>query len=117
MKKTTEKHLAAFEKEARYWIAKLGLTDWEVAFRREDIETRALLGVNYLGRCASFFLCKEWPGTIVPLTLATVRDSAKHEAVELLVSDLSTIANSRYVNEDEWEHSRHCLVQRLIKAL
>jgi len=118
MKLTTEKHLAAFEKEARYWISKLGLLDWELSFKREVLDnSRGMLRVNYLDRCASFFLCKEWTDPNAPLTIANVRDCGKHEAIELLISDLATIANSRFVTDDEWEQTRHSLVQRLMGAL
>ncbi len=117
LKKTTDKHLAAFEKEARFWIEKLGLLDWEIAFEREDLDTRAQLTRSYIDKCAGFFLAKEWPCAVTPLNTEEVRKSAKHEVVELVVSELAILAEAPYKTADEVAHARHTLVRRLENIL
>lgn len=113
-KPTTAKHLAAFKKEALFWIDKWGLIDWEFAFiRGELVNIRAQVSHNMLGKCVTFYLTKTWTCPVTPLTMKAIRVCAKHEVIELLIADLTTLALARFVTEDELEHVRHTLVRRL----
>lgn len=118
MKTTTGKHLSAFRKEALFWIERFGLNDYECEFARIKLDnTRAQVTHNYLGKTAGFYLTSEWTCPMTPLNMTEVRKCAKHEVIELLIADLSTVGQSRFVTEDEMMSVRHTLVRRLEKLL
>ena len=105
--KTTRKDFEAFKAEFLRWQKLLGLMDWRVRFHHEpldkdtaacitpDIESR-ITGV-YLG-----FVCDH-----------PVEEAARHEALELLVSDLADVAKQRYVRPDDVVENRHAIIRRL----
>lgn len=115
---TTDKHLAAFAKEASKWIDRLKLNDWETVFVRKPLDdSRAAMFATYTGRTAVFVLAAEWTDPAIPLNIETVKSTAKHEALELLVFDLFFVGRHRFSTEDEIDHARHVLVTRLQNIL
>lgn len=54
---------------------------------------------------------------VIRLNMANVRASAKHEAIELLLSPLSFLGNQRYVTEEEYNTAREQVVRKLEKLL
>ena len=118
MKPTTAKHFEVFQKEVLYWINKWGLHQWEIAFTHEPFDdNRAGIGFDVGGRIATFFLSTEWSGEVIPPTNANVKDSAKHEAFELLLAEVYATARARFVTADEHTAAHHALVRRLEKLL
>ena len=117
MKKTTAAHFALFKKEVQFWIDKWGLHQWETLFKHEPFnDDRAGIGHNLCGRSATFFLSMEW-GDVTPPTDAAIKATAKHEAIELLLAEVYTMAKSRFVTDDELLAAHHALVRRLEKWL
>lgn len=117
-KPTSPRHFEVFKKEVLLWLDKWGLNQWEVAFSHEPFnDDRAGIGYNLCGRTATFFLSTEWSGVVIPPSNATIKGSAKHEAIELLLAESYAIGKARYSTEDEHLAAHHALVRRLEKLL
>ncbi len=118
MKETTQAHLAIFKKEALRWIKILQLDDCEVHFTRAPLSTDvAQLWCNYEGRVFTFALADEWKNTIIKLTTENIKASAKHEAIELLLTPLSFLGVQRFLTEEEYNTAREQVVRKLEKLL
>lgn len=122
MIRTTKKHFEAFKKRCLYWIKRLSLDDWEVAFSHDELD-RQRACITYLaqGRVATIFLTTHWTDPVTKLTLAEVRRCAKHEVLHLLLADLCTVVtdlnrsgvSGRFVTQDEFLKTQESLVRKL----
>src|SRR4051812_21185113 len=100
-----------YKRECRKWIERLGLTDWKIYFRFEEIEN-ALAGCrrDFEGRVAVLVLnpfqahCKRAD--------VDVKKSAKHEVLHLLLAELAWMSNSRVLTETAWSAAEHCVIRR-----
>jgi len=111
--KTTEKDFQIFKKKAVYWIEKLGLKNWRVVYEHSLVRDEGVAhNYSYL------------PGMVCTLTLSTeydaddyseysIRRSAFHEVIELLLARLCICGKSRFVTADELEESRHEIIRVL----
>ncbi len=118
MPRTNQKHLEAFEEEGRYWIEELGLKDFEVAFVLEDHPgIRGQMRNDYFGRNAVITLTRMWTDEIIPLSMQAVRDSARHEVIELVIADLVSLLYLPFKTEDQVAHARESAVKRIEKVL
>lgn len=113
---TTKAHFEIFKKECRYWIQRLGLTDWEIEFKHnnEDKESFCNCRPFLLSRSAVLTLTKDWED--FKLTNYLVRRYAFHEVCELLMGRLDHIAEARFVRKEEIEEERHAIIRRLENA-
>ena len=118
IKKTTENHLAIFQREVEKWIDIFGLLEWEVIFKRDDLGPhRAALSPNVEGRSAVFILCDKWNDVNAKLNKAQLQFLARHEVCELLLSDLHWMATCRYVQPEEINSARHTIIGRWMKYM
>ena len=118
MKKTTAAHLKIYKDEVLRLIEKYKLDQWEVHFVLVPKETsRAAILVNYEGRIVTFELASEWDNTIVKLTNAEVKLSAKHEVIELLLAPISFLGSQRFGTEEEYNAAREEVVRKFEKIL
>jgi len=95
----------------------MGLLEWELRFFHEDLDTNlACLLTNLYGRVARVSFTSVWKDDM-ELDGVQIIMSAKHEAIELLIAEWSTIGRSRYSTKDEFGAAEHALVRRLEKLL
>ena len=98
--KTTKKQFELFQDEFTKWQVKFELSHYRIDFYLKDIESRACIKIDNYGKCAAVTLHNSWK-ELDPITEYKVKDAAKHEAIHLLLSRFSDLAESRYIQEDE----------------
>ena len=105
--KTTAKDFARFKAEFRRWQKRLGLMDWHVQFFHGKLQTDrgAEIRTNLEARLCEVRLAAEWDYRADGL--------GRHEALELLLTDLDTLCRYRYIRPDEIDSARHAVIQRL----
>lgn len=122
MKKTGtaigKREFAMFKAECQKWIALLGLTDWRIHYEFEECEN-ALATVNrdYEGRCATVTLSTFLERVPRKESDETVRSSARHEVLHLLLGELDWLNGKRCVTADIWSAAEHGVMRRLEKVL
>lgn len=62
-----------------------------------------------------FGMGKEWDGT--KPTVKNIKEAARHEVCEVLLTRLDTEAKSRYATLDAINEARHAIVQRLVRLM
>lgn len=110
--KTTEKDFLAFKEEFLRWVDVYGLKDWEVKFVHGDTEITndAEAMVSPENRQALVGLAKE-------ITREDVRFLAFHEATELFLGKLRTLASDRFTTQEAVGEEIHRLIRVLEKVL
>ena len=112
--KTTKKDFEEFEAECRKWIEFFGMKDWDFFFYHEfpdwTDECRAACSANYTGKLASLFLSPKWNNRP---RKNEVKKVAFHEVCETLTSQLVSLAQSRYVVQDEIDVANHTVIRIL----
>lgn len=111
-KRVKEYQFEAFKDEFRLWQARLGLTEYEVAFTQEDHPEYATCDVDGQNCTASVTLCKYVPDGC-EMSVRVAEDTAKHEALHLLLGRYRHLAHSRFTSEDELYHEEERLVRVL----
>jgi len=111
--KTTKKQFEHFKKCFLIYAEKWGLKEWRFDFAHDDCG-HALSTVNYdtLNKVVTVAFTTEF-GSLPPLTMKEVRETAKHEVHEMVVAELSVLAHARFTTEDEIVRVRHTLVRRM----
>ena len=112
--KTTKKDFEEFTAEAQKWSNYFGMSDWEIIYLHDDQQgvgdNRASCYVDYNGKIASIYLACEWN---IPPYKGVIKKVAFHEIVEVLISPLRVMAQSRYVTSDEIDVANHYIVRIL----
>lgn len=115
--KVTRTQFNLFCNEFSRYVDKFGLLEWELRFFLEHNDgCLAEIITNYGGRQCTVLFTDEWTDPLV-LNDAQIKAFAKHEAIELIIDDLCTMAYCRYVTESEILATRHTLVRRLEKVI
>lgn len=115
-----EKHFQIFQNEAQALLAKLGITDWSIAWTFEECEdgNHAECRVNRAARHCIFALSRVW---WKEPTECAIKDSAQHEVLELLLDDMEQIFWLESLSEDDKHHAiaraRHAIIHRLQQVL
>lgn len=110
----TEDDFQTFKSECQKWLDFFGLTEWEISYRFEYLETgRAESRINWLGRQCVFCLTTHGPDH----DHFDVRKSAFHEACELLLVIMERTALDEEIPYNERkglvESERHAVIRRL----
>ena len=116
---TTEEHFSIFKTECKKWIKKLELNDWKIYYIHED------LGPNLYGRCftdlvgkvCSIRFAAKWAMLGIDDIEESIKETAKHEVIHLLLGRFSTISAARYITESEQIEAEETLVRKLEKLL
>jgi hypothetical protein len=109
--KTTKKDNELFKGEFLLWRERLGLTDWRVRFYHEQLK-------HPLAGCIAADLEARLVGVYLGFTVDhRIEELARHEALELLVSELDTLARDRHVRPEEITAARHAVIRRLENLL
>lgn len=112
MEITQKKLLDIFIKECQFWVEKLGLSDWSLKYTVVDDDTiRAQVVYNSPGHKATISLSSH------NLNVETIKESAKHEIVHLMLGDLSDVCRRRWVTETEYKKGIESLVNKLCKII
>jgi hypothetical protein len=113
--KTTAKHFRIFKREAELWIDRLGLKDWDVTFVHGDNPTGkpcyAWFSGEVEGRFCQIGLTPDWTPT--KITVGHLKKSAFHEVFEVVLCQLSWIAECRFAREEEIPEAIHVVIRRL----
>jgi len=117
----TEREFSFYRQRVLFWIDKFSLKQWQVDFRRIDIDesgARANCTFSAEGMWATFGFAielgpiSEWPKW--PNNKADIDADAYHEVMELLLAELTTIMNSRYnISEGCVDGAKHRVVATL----
>lgn len=117
MIKTTKKQFKLFCDEFKRQVKRMGLMEWRLDFFHErcaDDNNFCEIDTMYRARMVAVFFASDLRR---PVTDKFILESAKHEAIELLVDDAFTIAQSPFKTVGEAVVTRHTLVRRLEKLL
>lgn len=113
---TTMRDFELFQKEATYFLDFFGLKDWQVLFEHIEIDSRAHCRFHTQGKQAVLALGKEWEEND-PVTAFTIKRSAFHETMELLLADMRSVAMDTQMGwqakHEALERTSHAIIRRL----
>ena len=113
---TTPEDLKLFESEVRKWIAFWGLTEWDVEVSSSEQEYADAYCQSHMNDMTAY----------IKLSRDLHKDDhddeflkllAFHETCHLITAKLRTLAQVRFINEDQLSHADHEIVSRLINAV
>lgn len=112
MEETSNEDYCRFRTVVYQTIDLLGLKDWSVTVRHAAVENAsyATIATDHVGRVAVITFNK------IKDTVAEGYDpvrAAKHEVLELLLSPLVRLANSRCILPEDIEAETHAIIRRL----
>ena len=111
--KTLVKHFKLFKRESKKWIKLLSLQSWTSYFEREMPEgcEKALSAMcpDFEAHAMFSYLNPEWNE---PVTDELLKESARHEVLELLLYPLAKMAGEKYKPELVNEET-HKIINRL----
>lgn len=118
--KTTSDDFKLFTKQARYYLNKFSLADWEVSYEHKNIgNAEAHCRVDAYNHNVTLALSDE-----IDLTFERgvnknehIKLLAKHEVIHVLLGDLAEIGSWRYVTRDQIISAEEALVRKLVKLL
>lgn len=111
MTRQDKKDFEVFQKEFKYWQEKLGCLDWKVCFEHEDIkDSLAQICTNNNGRIATVTLDKDTQH----IKEHHPAESAKHEALHLLLADIGGVAYNRFTTPEVIDREEEKLVVKLM---
>jgi len=106
------KDFELFKSEFKKWQKKFGLTGYKVYFKYEEIDgSFADISINQGEMVVTVRLNSQVPSKDEPYR--SVKDSAKHEALHLLVGRLEKNGRYRFTSENEIYEATEELVRRL----
>jgi len=115
--KTTKAHFEYFKSEVLRWVEKLGVTDYRIDFIHADIDEYASFFVAARKKVSSVMFCTDWFVEERPLNKANIADTAKHEAVHVVLADLSWLARDRFTTEGEVLAATEAAARRIQRLL
>lgn len=114
--KTSKEHFELFKQATFSWCKFLGISDWELYFKHENLEKDfSNVALNYRGKVATFTLSTEWPEDLEMLTEAAMERTARHEVIHLFLAPLWCLACDRFASQAEIDTAEETLVRRLEK--
>jgi len=101
-----------FKDEFTKWQYRFGCNDWRVYFKYEELDDKfACITPEYENGAALVSLNSNVPEKNKPY--ADILLTAKHEAIHLLLADLTGLAWSRFVSKEELIECEEKLVHKL----
>lgn len=114
--RTTSSDFERFKEHAIQAFRAWGVDDWDIRFKHQRLSgAMANCSTDLTGRMARLRLSTDFGPN--PITDAILRDTARHEAVHVLLAQVTNIGNSRWATEDEFKAAEEALVQRLLRVL
>jgi hypothetical protein len=114
-----ESDFGIFKAECLKYIALFGLTDWRIEFGQHDTSNAAEEFYDLPAKSATIFLPLEWD-TEDGLEFnkeACLKNCAKHEVLEILLTPLTRMIDTRRYNQDEMNIVTHSVIRRLEKVI
>jgi hypothetical protein len=110
--KLTNRHFQLYKDKVREYVKLFGMFDWEINFCFEDSdESKAWILTHTDGKIAMFGLAKAW-ADLRPSD-RNITFAARHEVIELLLSELDAHARDRWATPWEINNSRHGVIRRI----
>jgi hypothetical protein len=110
---TSKQDFKEFADECGIWIDYFGIKDWDVIFEHAEtitggvaeceVDLKAKLAVLRFDEKAH-----EYPN---------IKQTAFHEAVELLLARMRTLCEARYITDSEVSEANHEVVQTLVNTV
>jgi hypothetical protein len=122
VRKTTAKHFAIFQDEARRLAMLWGLNDMKLYFHHGKREARATFVGRDVKRVGTLTLSTHWEEygpndpSGGPPTEAEVREAARHEMAHAMLLPVVCLI-AEFATRDEAERAEEALVQRLLRIL
>jgi hypothetical protein len=111
--KTSKRDYERFKAEFRRWQLLLGLTDTKVYFEHGHCDKAyATIYWDCEGRVATVTFADKLSGDGVMIGYDPI-SAGRHEALEMLVARLDSIAKSRYCFPDDIAEEKHAIIRRL----
>lgn len=115
--RTTKQHYLDFQKYAKKWQEKLGVSNWAVYFYHRSLEDAyASTAWQMSGAVATMTFCTNWDNGR-ELNDAELERVALHEVLHLLMAELISQAEARYTMADSIEIAEHSIIRRLESVL
>jgi hypothetical protein len=120
-RRTTARHFAIFQDEARRLAALWGLNDLKLYFHHGRRDARASFTGRDTKRVGTLTLSTHWEDVAAsdprePIRDEEIRDVARHEMIHALLLPLAALP-ATYCTSDEAERAEEALVQRLMRIL
>lgn len=114
-----EEHFERFKTWANNLLDELQMGDWDVNFVFEESgDNLATCQTNWRARYATLTLNKVWAQEP---TEKTIKDTAYHEVLELLLDDIDYVYSVESLSEDDKldavARARHAVIHRLMGVL
>lgn len=110
--KTTADHFKLFKKEFKKWVDIFGLKGWEVEYKHTPSgDSLAWMNADLVGRVATIGLAPVWERT--KTTTHEIKKCAFHEASELLLYKMRSLAKYRYATLYEIDEENHNIIRTL----
>ena len=111
---TTKAQFELFKKWCKHWAYRFQLNGWRFDFHLDDIgDNQAQVSRDFIGCVATVVLNTN----ILKLTdktfNETIKNTAKHEMIHVLLGNHTALANSRFVQSDEIVKSEEELARKL----
>ncbi len=116
--KTTRADFELFKRECERCIRILGLTEWRICYEHAKCEEDGNVAECLTSYCGQHVVLRlELDRESLPNTNESIKNTARHEVLELLLSTFAALNNSRWnVSEEETNHIRHELINRLLNS-
>lgn len=113
-----KREFAMFKAECFRWVDLLGLTDWRLHYCFEECDNAlATCNRDFEGRTATITLSTFLENIERHEAVETVKKSARHEVLHLLLAELDWLNGKRCVTGDIWAAAEHGVMRRLEKVL
>ena len=113
--RVTKQHRDLFKRTVEAWLKKLSITEYQVYYDTENIEgAYGACVANLPGMVATLILADPWDE---PITRRGIIETARHEAIELLMQPLWHATLCRELNLNWANCQRHTIIRRLEKIL
>ena len=109
---TTRKHFDLFKKEFKKWQKKFELSYLRIAYFHEKIDGRAEIRYDLDNHTVRLSFDTDW-GDSDPINESTICGAAKHEAIHLLLAELSVAGRSKDYTTRDCDIAEEKLVRKL----
>jgi hypothetical protein len=115
MIRTTKAQFQQFKRDFMRYVKLYGLIEWRFDIVHADCgNAYSTVNANSPGKVVTVCFNTVWcDRSGLPLTRASIRATARHEANEMLVSDICDLIETPFKTRDQVEATRHALVRRL----
>lgn len=115
--KTTKKDFEIFKSECEKWIDFFGLKEWNVFYKQTELEEPSIVAdcyPTYIDKSALIRLNTEIQDNY---GVDVINRFAFHEICHLLLNDIRTIGESRFVTPGEFDNKEHEIIHKLTNSV